>query len=47
MTGSHLERVTTEVVESVKAGNEVHMLTGGSTLSAEELKGTVPPALVA
>jgi len=41
---SHLERETTDIVESVVAGNAVHMLTGA--LSAEQLRGTVHPAIV-
>lgn len=42
--GSHLEHETTKLVESVRAGNEVHMTTGA--LSDEQLRGTIHPALV-
>jgi hypothetical protein len=41
---SHIEHKTTKLVESVRAGNEVHMITGA--LSDEQLRGTVHPALV-
>ena len=42
--GSHVEHETTKLVESVRAGNEVHMTTGA--LSDEQLRGTIHPALV-
>lgn len=42
--GSHREHETTTLVESVRAGNAVHMLTG--MLSDEQLRDAVHPALV-